>query len=51
MLDTFALSALGRVLRADHAARPKGAIPDRLWKLLLALEQAEKPRSDARPDR
>ena len=42
MLTPTELKAIGSKLRAEHASRPKGRIPDRLWKLLLAIEQSER---------
>lgn len=45
MIDRETLNIIGRRLRTENDARPKGPIPDRLWKLLLALESAEKSRS------
>ena len=40
MLDKTLQDALGREMRKRDADRPKGAIPDRLWRLLLAMETA-----------
>lgn len=41
MLTATELKAIGKKLRAEHAGRPKGGIPDRIWQLLLAIEQSE----------
>ena len=41
MLTTTELKAIGRQLRAENDARPKGGIPDRIWRLLLAIERCE----------
>lgn len=40
MLDPATQKIIGREMRKRHAERPKGAIPDRIWRLLLALERA-----------
>ena len=41
MLDKATRDVIGREIRRREAHRPKGGIPDRLWKLLLALEKAD----------
>ncbi len=40
MLDKTTQDALGREMRKRYDARPKGGIPDRIWRLLLAMEKA-----------
>lgn len=42
MLDKGTRDAIGREMRRQHADVPKGALPDRIWRLLLALEDAER---------
>jgi len=41
MLTRTELKALGQQLRAENDARPKGGIPHRIWRLLLAIERSE----------
>lgn len=45
MLTTTELKAIGQRLRAENDARPKGGIPSRIWRLLLAIERVELSRS------
>lgn len=40
MLDSAARNLIGREMRKRHEERPKGAIPDRIWRLLLEIERA-----------
>ncbi len=50
MLDRTSQVRIGRHLRAMYEGMPKGGIPERLWKLLLSVEQIEL-RKKARADR
>ena len=39
MLSQSAQDRIGRQLRAMYEDMPKGGIPDRIWRLLLAIER------------
>lgn len=41
IMEKPALDLLGREMRKRYDALPKGPIPDRIWRLLLAFEQAQ----------
>lgn len=40
MLSPAARDLIGREMRKRHEERPKGGIPDRIWRLLLDIEKA-----------
>ena len=48
MTDGIVRDQIGRELRAVYESIPKGGIPDRIWRLLLSMEQVEL-RQKARP--
>lgn len=41
MTDSHVQNHIGRQLRAVYESIPKGGIPDRIWRLLLSIEEAE----------
>ena len=46
MLDKDTRDSLAREMRKRYDGQPKGEMPDRLWRLLLQLEQSCGSRSE-----
>lgn len=41
-MDATTRAAIGRQLRTIYDRMPKGAIPERIWQLLIEIEKAER---------